>query len=61
MKAKVYALGPLNYISVDNKKLFTMKHGEEKEIEFSESIQVCGSPFNPARCNVQIVLEGVLD
>ena len=58
-KVRLYGVGPLSYVSVDNAgpgDYLTLKNGEIQEIEFKIKLQVFGSPFNPARCNVQIVL-----
>ena len=56
-KAYVYGVGPLSYIAVDNPgpgENIVLKHGEDTIIEFDKSIQVFGSPYNPARCNIII-------
>ncbi len=60
VKVKLIGIGPLSYVSVDYAgphDYITLKNGEEAEVEFHTKLQVFGSPHNPARCNVGILLE----
>ncbi|GAI78911.1 unnamed protein product [marine sediment metagenome] len=60
VKVKLIGVGPLSYVSVDHAEsgaYIKLENGEEAEVEFHTKLQVFGSPYNPARCNVQIVLE----
>ncbi len=58
-KVHLYGVGPLSDVSIDHASpgdYIKLKQGEEKIVEFKERLQVFGSPFYPARCNLIIVL-----
>lgn len=60
MKVLIEGLGPLSYVAVDNAgpgENLKLKQGETTTVEFKKKLQVFGSPFNPARCNVLITVK----